>query len=642
MAAGPAAAAAKERAPRDASMRRAAGGEVAGFAGAACGVGGVGGGGGGGWGGRPRLGFGVRQRASGKDEDRWVARARAGTPGAPAGLGGGLGEATLRYCDAAFGVFDGHGGTKAASACEELLLERLEELAARALEREREAQGGSDDDGNDQGAFSNAFKVSEKGALSAEGAPGAGADAEAGSRAERQKLWPPGVGQRRPGCPCRARLACAARQRQLWACSGWELRTQRRLIPPLRFVLTDTSLLQRAVTGCFETIDASLRGVIIDGTTATMLFLKYDLEAGKVHGLCAWVGDSRAALLLAEREPVAAGGKPAFSVQMRSLSKDHKPSCKIEQDRIASYYESVHGRNYHDMLDESVHGGVRSGRMRLGNDGLPTLKVSRRKSSGALVDPDSQYGGDSWHAGNMARMALENVRKESDVSVHSINSDNGDSSGTATPLDLSVHGHDSPVLAALDEMAGTQNVRKNSMSRLSEVDSHALGVPTPPDISARASKRRVRAGLPSVSFIARLDDGYGQSRPRLIRPDGSSMGVSRSIGSAGGARAVIASPEFSEFSMANGDVARVMLASDGLWDVYSSEDALATSTDKHTAVGAADAMAARALNRRHMRGQGQDDITVLVVDIDTDGSALQPALRAARAGAGAGCSCAIQ
>jgi len=90
-----------------------------------------------------------------------------------------------------------------------------------------------------------------------------------------------------------------------------------------------------------------------------------------------------------------------------------------------------------------------------------------------------------------------------------------------------------------------------------------------------------RSGLVSASysrrnsFVARIkhEESNGLSAPRIVARTGVSCAFSRSIGDSGVARAVICTPEFRDFTIAAGEPARIVLASDGCWDVFTSDEA---------------------------------------------------------------------
>ena len=94
------------------------------------------------------------------------------------------------------------------------------------------------------------------------------------------------------------------------------------------------------------------------------------------------------------------------------------------------------------------------------------------------------------------------------------------------------------------------------------------------------------------------------------------MQVSRSIGDALAARSVLPDPEIATFEIPKGTYTRFVAASDGLWDVYTSE-----AVGKMIYEIADPAVAARKLTlaakaKRTQTGRTIDDITVVVFDLN--------------------------
>ena len=78
-----------------------------------------------------------------------------------------------------------------------------------------------------------------------------------------------------------------------------------------------------------------------------------------------------------------------------------------------------------------------------------------------------------------------------------------------------------------------------------------------------------------TSFLARIEheETGGLSAPRIVARTGVSCAFTRSIGDSGVSRCVICTPEFRDFTIACGEPARIVLASDGCWDVFTSDEA---------------------------------------------------------------------
>ena len=81
-------------------------------------------------------------------------------------------------------------------------------------------------------------------------------------------------------------------------------------------------------------------------------------------------------------------------------------------------------------------------------------------------------------------------------------------------------------------------------------------------------------------------------------------------------------PQVSRFTVAHDESRRVVIASDGLWDVISYEHAAAITRESESAQAAADALLAVAQREYHeVRGLEKmgDDTTVVVVDLNPAG-----------------------
>ena len=151
-----------------------------------------------------------------------------------------------------------------------------------------------------------------------------------------------------------------------------------------------------------------------------------------------------------------------------------------------------------------------------------------------------------------------------------------------------------------------------------------------------------------MSFIGRLRDKKTgrMSQPRLFggKP-GASTAMTRSIGDRDAARCCISDPEITTTVVEAGDCGRIIIASDGMWDVMSIEQAETISkgfgfsgTRNPQEAAALLAQQARvaelraaaaafpgggvhcvfclqAADERQEQGMPQDDITVFVIDV---------------------------
>jgi len=126
---------------------------------------------------------------------------------------------------------------------------------------------------------------------------------------------------------------------------------------------------------------------------------------------------------------------------------------------------------------------------------------------------------------------------------------------------------------------------------------------------------------------------FGASRGPLVLKATLHQGdvntrVTRSIGDWDAARSCIPEPELRRFTIARGTHSRLLLASDGLWDVISPAQACRLVRGAATAQRAADlllGMAERISNEKF--GRLKDDTTVLVVDVDLRTEAMRQAAK---------------
>ena len=93
--------------------------------------------------------------------------------------------------------------------------------------------------------------------------------------------------------------------------------------------------------------------------------------------------------------------------------------------------------------------------------------------------------------------------------------------------------------------------------------------------------------------------------------------MTRSIGDWDASRACVPQPECRAFRVERGGWRRVVLASDGLWDVVSREKVAKVAWRAKSANDAAASLAELAWTVSHQRFERlKDDTTVLVVDLD--------------------------
>ena len=132
---------------------------------------------------------------------------------------------------------------------------------------------------------------------------------------------------------------------------------------------------------------------------------------------------------------------------------------------------------------------------------------------------------------------------------------------------------------------------------------------------------RARAG----SYVGKREIHGREAGPLVVfaHSGGVSLQVSRSIGDALAARSVLPDPEIATFDIPKGTYTRFVAASDGLWDVYTSE-----AVGKMIYEIADPAVAARKLTlaakaKRTQTGRTIDDITVVIFDLNPSPSRIR-------------------
>jgi len=95
------------------------------------------------------------------------------------------------------------------------------------------------------------------------------------------------------------------------------------------------------------------------------------------------------------------------------------------------------------------------------------------------------------------------------------------------------------------------------------------------------------------------------------------ISMSRSIGDWDASRAIIPQPDFCRFEVAPGAWVRAVIASDGVWDLVSHEEAALLARNARSVDDAAGSIVAVAHDRGLVRlGKLKDDTTCLVVDLN--------------------------
>lgn len=129
-----------------------------------------------------------------------------------------------------------------------------------------------------------------------------------------------------------------------------------------------------------------------------------------------------------------------------------------------------------------------------------------------------------------------------------------------------------------------------------------------------------RAGVRprASSFIAKRRVDGAAAGPKCIfaHSGGVSLQISRSIGDCYGPRSVISEPEIITLRASAEQSARFIIASDGVWDVMSTDDAAKCVEAYSDPVKAAAKLCTVSKSKRLYGGRSSDDITAVVIDIN--------------------------
>eukprot|EP00924_Labyrinthula_sp_SR-Ha-C_P002871 augustus_masked-scaffold_13-processed-gene-9.0-mRNA-1 protein AED:1.00 eAED:1.00 QI:0/-1/0/0/-1/1/1/0/419 len=136
-----------------------------------------------------------------------------------------------------------------------------------------------------------------------------------------------------------------------------------------------------------------------------------------------------------------------------------------------------------------------------------------------------------------------------------------------------------------------------------------------------------------VSYVGRrqlIIEGEGGAEEEKVQEVGSyvlfshtngiSLQVSRSLGDPSAARSAIPDPEIIEIEIDRSEESyRIILASDGLWDMFSTQEVIQALLKKKVKMGntekACEKLTKKAKKRRSYRGMRMDDVSVVVIDI---------------------------
>jgi len=405
--------------------------------------------------------------------------------------------------------------------------------------------------------------------------------------------------------------------------------------PSLRHVAPDgfDERLERSVAAAFTELDKEVEATgRPDGCTATIVLVRMN-PGGEAAVRCYWVGDSRAVI------GYGTAGKRGVE---ELTTVPHHPAVPSEFRRLASFYASErwtrHGVKFADLdLNSSNHSGVAFADWSLGG-------IAERPGGGSAHGSERSAGGDGFGdalAGPGAGSGREGTSLGVTPCAEFL---------AAVQTEQTVQGPTSPGRAMYKELVLAENSRGVGMAMLSprksrEPEPSEGSAPRPPapgectveelssgddgtpnrtptregsSAGATCAPSSVQRGR-SLSFVGYFQDEEGTrvGKPRLFGGDdsGSSLNLSRSIGDLHAARAVTAEPEAHAATVPAGDCARVVVASDGIWDVYNAKRTLAYCSWYRDPSKAAKRLVRAAKESRKYSGVSNDDITAIVVDI---------------------------
>jgi len=329
------------------------------------------------------------------------------------------------------------------------------------------------------------------------------------------------------------------------------------------------------------------------GTTASVALMQMDEGTGETVVKVAWVGDSRAILLNKASEVVLETG-------------DHKLTNGMEKARVLK----ATGNNVMILTPPSKP---------VTKQCPDTNKRSENSKVRAKVDVTAT--GKSAQGSKSAQPApiapLEKLASMNlDYSEHAME-DVTTKSGNIFEL-LRLKKMEIPTLASIEGGDGDTD-REEEVEEEADVDLDATELPqqavrapsaTSPDAAGILCRRR--------SFIAqRITNSGEQAGPWCLfsGENGTSLAVTRSLGDVDGAKSCIGVPEIKTYRVKAGESARVMICSDGVWDVLSSEQAASKVAGIKNVASAARRISMIAKEKRVARRMGRDDIMTVVVDV---------------------------
>lgn len=349
---------------------------------------------------------------------------------------------------------------------------------------------------------------------------------------------------------------------------------------------------EKEVADAFWSADSSLgKDGINDGTTATVLLVAPG-DAG-LSCVLAWVGDSTAVAV----DMLSEGGAKRAVLHQTA---DHKPSNKDEVVRLQQEWdmrEQLLRSRSTDVLRQTDRGTDRgtdasAPDLSRQNESVPDL------SSPSRVSPSPTGGGNPTRKSKRGTSTRKSDFSDAAIAAaQRVSLDECREAAAALGLELS-----DAELASLHRAMGREQLisvierRAGLLQRSASLVSHRFGNGVGPLVVQTRRKSPGGVAAPGAPV---------------------STCVTRSIGDWDGSRALVPAPELHRFTVGTAAWVRVVIASDGLWDLVTSKEAAHTLRTHATPQAAAARLVRMARDRSLNRfGLLKDDTTVLVVELN--------------------------
>lgn len=407
------------------------------------------------------------------------------------------------------------------------------------------------------------------------------------------------------------------------------------------------AMLSEAIRSTCQYIDRRLQASTHSGSTMSSLFLKINENDESIRVLCGNVGDSRTVMVTCEQTEVNSFD-PSGVNDLPQVIVDVKDSMNFSQDtpeeKVDVIYEEgtsekfgwkpdSKGNSIRDnYIGESDHSDAtftteassRSSATTITKANLDVLNVSHTSSrSGTDLGASSHsvrghhllakvYPMSDDHTLQLPRERTRILAKE-EIPFHSLPTS---PLGSQSKLDAA----DEFVKLLVDQISlDSPQDGKYFEKRSSGEATSQEPPPYNPSNDYESRNSQPFQLVRQESFIARRRGANGEIGPEAVfgRYNVSVM-MTRSLGDRFGPRCCRGVPDIKAVTIPSTQHARFIIASDGMWDVITSEyvrcNALRSKYINPKVF--ANALAQKARKMREIRGLRMDDITVLVIDVN--------------------------